>query len=48
MEISSMRRDPLKSIETWEVRDSKDPLGVTLAKMLNIEERELEWSTSSR
>ena len=34
--------------ETWDLRDSKDSMGVTLAKMPNIEERELEESTSSK
>jgi hypothetical protein len=34
--------------ETWKVRDSKDSMGVTLAKMPNTGERELGESTSSR
>ena len=34
--------------KTQEVKDSKDSMGVTLAKMLNIGERELEEPTSGR
>ena len=42
-----MYRDPLENtIE--EVRDSRDPLAVTLAKMPNTGKRELQESTSSR
>ena len=37
-----------QSQETWKVRDSQDSMGVTLAKMPNIGERELVESTFSR
>jgi hypothetical protein len=33
--------------ETQEMRGSKDPMGMTLAKIPNIEEREFEESTSN-
>jgi hypothetical protein len=39
---------PYKVLETWEVRESQDSLGVTLAKMPNVGERELKEFTSSR
>ena len=52
MEICSLRElevgDTLESTRDPEVRHSQDSLGVTLAKMPNIEERQLKESTSSR
>ena len=37
--------DPYKVPETWEVRDSQDSMGVTLAKVPNIGKREHERPT---
>ena len=46
-ELSRAQATPLES-RTWEVRDSQDSMGVTLAKMPNTGESELEESTFSR